>query len=82
MVLAARLPQVRPHENQGQQPAPMDLQKCVEDAVDLVKPQFKEKDITGHVRRLTPVLEAALDELKDKHDPPIAVFFELKDEYL
>ena len=37
-------------------------------AVTEVLRQFKEKDITGHVRRLTPVLEAALDELKDKHD--------------
>lgn len=29
--------------------------------------QFGERDIVGHVRRLTPVLEGALDELKDKY---------------
>ena len=29
--------------------------------------QFKERDIVSHVRELTPALEAALDELKDKH---------------
>lgn len=30
--------------------------------------QFKEKDITGHVKALTPLFENALDELKDKYD--------------
>ena len=29
--------------------------------------QFKERDIVSHVRELTPALEAALDELKEKH---------------
>ncbi|MCR5774690.1 MAG: aspartate aminotransferase family protein [Lachnospiraceae bacterium] len=30
--------------------------------------QFKEKDIVGHVKALTPVLEKALDEIKDRHE--------------
>jgi acetylornithine/N-succinyldiaminopimelate aminotransferase len=30
--------------------------------------QFEEKDITGHVRALTPVLEKALDDLASAHD--------------
>lgn len=30
--------------------------------------QFRKKDIPGHVRKLTPTLEKALDELKEKHD--------------
>ena len=29
--------------------------------------QYSERDITGHVKALTPVLEGALDELKDKY---------------
>lgn len=37
-------------------------------AVTEVLRQFGERDITGHVLGLTPVLEKALDELKDKHD--------------
>lgn len=30
--------------------------------------QYRERDIAGHVRALTPVLEGALDELKDKYE--------------
>ncbi|MBQ7583563.1 MAG: aspartate aminotransferase family protein [Lachnospiraceae bacterium] len=30
--------------------------------------QFKERDTVAHVRKLTPVLEGALDELKDRYD--------------
>ena len=37
-------------------------------AVCEVLRQFEERDITGHVRALTPVLEGALEELKTKHD--------------
>ncbi len=37
-------------------------------AVCEVLRQFKERDIVGHVKKLTPVLEKALDELKDKFD--------------
>ena len=37
-------------------------------AVIEVLRQFKERDIVSHVKELTPVLEVALDELKEKHD--------------
>ena len=37
-------------------------------AVAEVLRQFRDRDITGHVRQLTPVLEKALDELRDKHE--------------
>ncbi|MBQ9605808.1 MAG: aspartate aminotransferase family protein [Lachnospiraceae bacterium] len=37
-------------------------------AVSEVLRQFKEKDITGHVRELTPAFEEALDELKCRHE--------------
>ena len=37
-------------------------------AVIEVLRQFKERDIVSHVKKLTPVLEGALDELKEKHD--------------
>ncbi|MCR5746238.1 MAG: aspartate aminotransferase family protein [Lachnospiraceae bacterium] len=40
-------------------------------AVSEVLRQFGEKKITEHVKKLTPVLEKALDELKDKHDKVI-----------
>ena len=37
-------------------------------AVTEVLRQFRERDIVGHVRELTPVLESALDDLADRHD--------------
>lgn len=37
-------------------------------AVSEVLRQFKEKDIPAHVRKLAPVLEEALDGLKEKHE--------------
>lgn len=40
-------------------------------AVCEVLRQFKEKDIVSHVRRLTPALESALDELQKKYPEKI-----------
>lgn len=37
-------------------------------AVSEVLRQYKENKLTGHVKELTPYLEAALDGLKEKHD--------------
>jgi len=37
-------------------------------AVCEVLRQFKEKDIVANVKKMTPVLEKALDEIKDKYD--------------
>ena len=37
-------------------------------AVLEVMRQFEDRDIAGHVRKLTPVLENALDELRNKYD--------------
>ncbi len=36
-------------------------------AVSEVLRQFRERDLVSHVRKLTPVLEAALEELKSSH---------------
>ncbi len=36
-------------------------------AVSEVLRQFREKDIVSHVRKLTPVLEKTLDEIKDRY---------------